>query len=223
MQGTEPEATLRVCEIYATILGESSVAGWPGVIVRLTGCPLHCTWCDTPYAREGGEELTLDAIVERVRHLGLRWVELTGGEPLAQSGARHLITVLLERGFRVVVETGGGVSIADVDPRARLILDVKCPGSGMQDRQIWDNLALLKPEDEVKFVLASREDYEWARDLLQRTGLAERHTVHFSPVVSVERGLAKQDLARWIVADRLPVRLNLQLHVEIWGAGVRGV
>jgi 7-carboxy-7-deazaguanine synthase len=220
--GGESERTLRVCEIYPTILGESGVAGWPGVIVRLVGCPLNCVWCDTPYAREGGEELTLTQILARVAKLRLPLVELTGGEPLYQAATRPLVSMLLDRGHRVVVETGGSVSIMGVDPRARLVLDIKCPGSGATGRQIWDNLHHLKPGDEIKFVIASRADYDWACGVLQRTGIAQHHCVQFSPVEG-PNGLDKKDLAEWIVADRLPVRLNLQLHAWIWGAGVRGV
>jgi len=222
MPAGERERTLRVCEIYATILGESTHAGWPGVIVRLAGCPLNCVWCDTPYAREGGEELTLAQIHARIEKFRLPLIELTGGEPLYQPATRVLVCQLLDRGRRVVIETGGSVSILGVDPRACLVLDVKCPGSGVGNRQIWDNLHHLKPGDEVKFVIASRADYEWARGVLARTGLAQRHAVHFSPVEGPHQ-LEKKDLAEWIVADRLPVRLNLQLHVWIWGPGVRGV
>jgi len=228
------EQTLRVCEIYATILGESTVAGWPGVIVRLAGCPLECLWCDTPYARSGGEELPLGQVLQRIQALGLPLVELTGGEPLMQPATRPLVSLLLDRGHRVVIETGGSVPIMGIDSRALIVLDVKCPGSGMHTRQVWDNLQYLKPADEIKFVLASRVDYEWARDMLQRTGLAQHHAVHFSPVevrgatgadqkAAGAAGISKKELAEWILVDRLPVRLNLQLHVWIWGPGVRGV
>jgi 7-carboxy-7-deazaguanine synthase len=222
MLGAEPERTLRVCEIYATILGESTHAGWPGVIVRLVGCPLNCVWCDTTYAREGGEELKLSQVLARIEKFRLPLVELTGGEPLYQPATRPLVSMLLDRGHRVVIETGGSVPILGVDPRACIVLDVKCPGSGAGGRQVWDNLHHLRPGDEIKFVLASRADYEWARGVLARTGVAQRHVVNFSPVEG-PGGLAKPELAKWIVDDRLPVRLNLQLHVWIWGAGVRGV
>ncbi|MFH1144269.1 MAG: radical SAM protein [Candidatus Eisenbacteria bacterium] len=218
-------AKLGVCEIYASILGESTYAGWPGVIVRLAGCPLRCTWCDTPQAQQRGEEVPIGEILQRATSFGFRLVLLTGGEPLAQPGSRHLVTELLKLGYQVVIETGGGVSIQGVDPRACIVLDIKCPGSGMHDRQVWENLEGLKPEDELKFVLASRSDYEWARDFLRQSGLAERHVIHFSPVQSDDdaSGLTARALAEWIIADRLPVRLNLQLHVCIWGRGQRGV
>jgi 7-carboxy-7-deazaguanine synthase len=253
MYAAGSQATLSVCEIYASILGESTFAGWPGVIVRLAGCPLRCAWCDTPYARQRGEDVAFPEILQRIQSHGFRLVLLTGGEPLAQPGSRHLVTELLNLGYQVVIETGGGVSIQGVDPRACIVLDIKCPGSGMQDRQVWENLDCLKPEDEIKFVLGSRADYEYARDFLRHSALSERHVVHFSPVTVAERnetgetsagsesglgtqetggrrpgpdkarGLAARELAAWIIEDQLPVRLNLQLHVCIWGPGKRGV
>jgi len=219
---------LRVSAIYASILGESTFAGWPGVIVRLAGCPLRCVWCDTPEARTGGEPLTLSQIFERVAGFEIPLVLLTGGEPLAQAGSRFLISMLLSRGLRVIVETGGGASIEGVDPRACLILDVKCPDSGMQARQVGENLERLKPTDELKFVLASRRDYEWARGFITQGDWASRLVVHFSPVepgpsVPAGLGVARRELAEWILADRLPVRLNLQQHVWIWGEGAKNV
>jgi 7-carboxy-7-deazaguanine synthase len=234
--------TLRVSEIYATILGESTFAGWPGVIVRLSGCPLRCVWCDSGFAHGAGDPMTLAAIVDRAAGFSIPLVLLTGGEPLAQVGARFLVSMLISNGLRVLVETGGGVSIEGVDSRACIILDVKCPDSGMSERQVWQNLEWLKPNDEVKFVIASRADYEWARDYVRSNELAPRQVVHFSPVEGLgpadaagstpptpvapgraKQGISKRDLAEWILADRLPVRLNLQQHVWIWGKGVRGV
>ncbi|MBP6875444.1 MAG: radical SAM protein [Candidatus Eisenbacteria bacterium] len=230
MPGAPP--TLSVCEIYASILGESTYAGWPCVILRLAGCPLRCAWCDTPYAQQRGEDVPLPEILSRVAAFGPRLVLLTGGEPLAQPGSRYLVSELLQAGNQVVIETGGGVSIQGVDPRACVVLDIKCPGSGMQDRQVWENLDYVKPEDELKFVIGSRSDYEWAKDFLRHSGLAERQVVHFSPVTAAEQdaarspkvaGVAARELAQWILEDRLPVRLNIQLHVCIWGRGKRGV
>lgn len=218
-----PGATLlEICEIYASIQGESSFAGWPCVLVRLSGCPLRCAYCDTAHAFLPGRVLPLDRVLDEVRACGLPLVELTGGEPLAQSGARPLARALLDEGRRVLIETGGGVSIADVDARARIILDIKTPDSGMCDRQIWENLDLLRPPDEIKIVICSRADYEWARAVVAERALAQRHVVHFAPVGS-GGGDLRRELAEWIVADRLPVRLNLQLHAWIWGAGARGV
>ena len=281
---------LNICEIYASIMGESTYAGWPGVIVRLSGCPLRCAWCDTPYARERGEDVSLGDIIQRVEKYAYRLVLLTGGEPLAQPGSRYLASALAKMGYQVIIESGGGVSIQGVDPRVCIVLDIKCPDSGMQDRQVWENLNWLKPEDEIKFVIASRRDYEWARSYLRKTGIAERHVVHFSPVEREEEaagiaatvagmslaiedagpatagmapaiesekpgdgpgvaavqekaasvakrattdaserprsrvlGIRRSELAGWILEDRLPVRLNIQLHVCIWGRGRRGV
>ncbi len=213
---------LEVCEIYASIQGESSYAGWPCVLVRLTGCPLRCAYCDTPHAFTPGRTMSLTEVLAEVRACGLPLVEVTGGEPLAQAAARPLIAALLDAGYEVLVETGGGVSIEGVDPRARIILDIKTPGSGMCDRQIWANLDLLRPHDEIKIVLCSRADYAWGRAVVGERGLAQRHMVHFAPVAAGGAEL-RRALAEWIVADRLPVRLNLQLHAWIWGAGARGV
>ncbi len=216
------EDALEVCELYASIQGESSFAGWPCVFIRLSGCPLRCAYCDTPHAFGPGEIRTREQILSDVAVQGISLVELTGGEPLAQAGARPLITALLDAGYRVLIETGGGVSIAGVDPRARIILDIKTPDSGMCERQVWENLTRLRPHDELKLVICSRADYEWARDLLARRSLAAAHTVHFSPVTGDDDRL-RRELAEWILADRLPVRLNLPLHAWIWSAGARGV
>ena len=222
MNAPPSAAPLDVCEIYASIQGESSHAGWPCVLIRLAGCPLRCVYCDTPHAFAPGRTLSIAEVLAEVHACGLPLVELTGGEPLAQTGARPLITELLDTGHEVLVETGGGVSIAGVDPRARIILDIKTPESGMCGRQIWANLDLLRPHDEVKIVICSRADYEWARAVVVERGLAPRHVVHFAPVGAGGEAL-RRALAEWIVADRLPVRLNLQLHAWIWGAGTRGV
>lgn len=217
-------ATLRVSEIFTSIQGESTFAGWPCVFIRLAGCPLNCAYCDTPAARapESGVEMTAGDILSRVGAAGIELVELTGGEPLAQDAARGLITTLLDHGYRVLVETGGGVSIAGVDPRAHVVLDVKTPGSGMHERRVAENFDLLKPSDEVKFVICSRTDYEWSRDFVRERRMSERWVVNFSPAEGRE-GISRADMASWILDDRLSVRLNLQLHIWIWGAGARGV
>lgn len=222
MDSAPRAASLDVCEIYASIQGESSYAGWPCVLVRLTGCPLRCAYCDTQHAFAPGRAMSVAEVLAAVRACGLPLVEVTGGEPLAQSGARPLITALLEAGHEVLIETGGGVSIAGVDPRARIILDIKTPGSGVCGQQIWANLDLLRPQDEIKIVLCSRADYEWARALVTERGLTSRHMVHFAPVATGGDAL-RRAVAEWIVTDRLPVRLNLQLHAWIWGTGARGV
>lgn len=205
---------LRVSEIFASLQGESTTVGAPTVFVRLTGCPLRCRWCDTAYAFSGGERLTIDEILARVSDLGLPEVCVTGGEPLAQPACRDLLTALADTGHRVSLETSGALSIAGLDPRVRCVMDLKAPGSGEADKNLWDNLDHLRPHDEVKFVLAGRADYDWAKDVLERHGLARRATVLFSPVAGE---LAPSTLADWIVADRLPVRFQLQLHKILWG------
>ncbi|CUB04658.1 7-carboxy-7-deazaguanine synthase QueE [Tepidiphilus thermophilus] len=205
---------LRVSEIFASLQGESTTVGVPTVFVRLTGCPLRCRWCDTAYAFSGGERLTIDEILARVSDLGLPEVCVTGGEPLAQAACRELLATLADAGHRVSLETSGALSIAGLDPRVRCVMDLKAPGSGEADKNLWDNLDHLRPHDEVKFVLAGRADYDWAKDVLERHGLARRATVLFSPVTGE---LAPSTLADWIVADRLPVRFQLQLHKILWG------
>lgn len=188
--------------------------GVPTVFVRLTGCPLRCHWCDTTYAFRGGERLALDEILARVAAFGLSEVCVTGGEPLAQPACRELLTLLADAGYRVSLETSGAISIAGLDPRVRCVMDLKAPGSGEVDKNLWDNLEHLRAHDEVKFVLADRIDYEWAKDILERHDLARRATVLFSPVAG---SLPPSALAEWIVADRLPVRFQLQLHKILWG------
>jgi 7-carboxy-7-deazaguanine synthase len=211
---------MRVTEIFHSIQGESSFVGQPCVFVRLTGCPLRCTWCDTEYAFYGGSEQSLEHILAKVESYDCRLVEITGGEPLAQSDAFQLITALCDRGYDVLIETSGAIDTAPVDVRAHVILDVKCPGSGMSDRIHWPNLARLTIKDEAKFVLANRADYDWARHVLSAHDLASRCTVLMSPVFGA---LDPRQLAEWVLADRLPVRLQLQLHKFIWAPDMRGV
>ena len=211
---------MRITEIFHSIQGESSYAGQPCVFVRLTGCPLRCTWCDTDYAFHGGQECSLEEVLEKVQTYGCRLVEVTGGEPLAQPESLPLMTRLCDASYTVLLETSGAVDIAPVDPRVHVILDVKCPGSDMTDRMHWPNLSQLAAKDEAKFVLADRADYDWARETLARYDLANRCTVHFSPVFG---SLDLRELAEWILADRLPVRFQLQMHKYIWAPDMRGV
>jgi len=211
---------MRVTEIFHSIQGESSFVGQPCVFIRLTGCPLRCAWCDTEYAFYGGNEQSIEQILGKVESYGCRLVEITGGEPLAQSDAFPLITKLCERGYDVLIETSGAIDTGAVDPRAHVILDVKCPSSGMSDRMHWPNLDRLTLKDEAKFVLADRADYEWARQVFEQHELATRCTVLMSPVFG---SLDPRQLAEWVLADRLPIRLQLQLHKLIWAPDMRGV
>jgi 7-carboxy-7-deazaguanine synthase len=211
---------MRVTEIFHSIQGESTYAGRPCAFVRLTGCPLRCVWCDSEYTFSGGTDLALDDVLARVRAFGCRLVEVTGGEPLHQPEAFALIERLCAEGYEVLVETSGAIDISPVDPRAHIILDVKCPGSGMMNRMDWTNLDRLAGKDEVKFVLKDRADYEFARQVVAAYGLAGRCPVLFSPVFGE---LDPRQLAEWVLADRLPVRLQLQLHKFIWDPTTKGV
>jgi 7-carboxy-7-deazaguanine synthase len=214
-------AMLTVNEIFHSIQGESTYAGAPCVFVRLTACDLRCTWCDTPYAFTDGRKRTVEEVVGEVAAFGCPLVELTGGEPLLQEDVYPLMTALLGRGLTVLLETGGHISLERVPDGVVKIVDVKCPGSGESARNHWPNLDLVGQRDEVKFVIQDRADYEFAREVTRRHALAERcGAVLLSPVHGV---LAPAELASWVLADRLPVRLQLQVHKYIWGAHARGV
>ncbi|WP_454457525.1 7-carboxy-7-deazaguanine synthase QueE [Thauera phenylacetica] len=204
---------LRITEIFASLQGESTRVGLPTVFVRLTGCPLRCSWCDTAYAFSGGETRTLDDLLAEVASHGLRHVCVTGGEPLAQKGCLALLAALCDAGHDVSLETSGALDIAGVDPRVSRIMDLKAPGSGELARNRLENLALLNAHDELKFVLADAADYEWAKQQIADHRLAERCTVLLSPVAGA---LDPAELAGWIVRDRLPVRFQLQLHKILW-------
>jgi 7-carboxy-7-deazaguanine synthase len=212
---------LTVNEIFHSIQGESTHAGRPCVFVRLTACDLRCSWCDTPYAFHEGTKMTVEDVVSRVRDYGCDLVEVTGGEPLLQKDVYSLMQRLLDEGRTVMLETGGHLSVAAVPARVIRIIDVKCPGSGESQRVCWENLDALRATDEVKFVIKDRADYEFARDIVSRYGLpAKTAAVLFSPVHGV---LPARELAEWMLADRLPARLQLQAHKFVWGADVRGV
>lgn len=211
---------LRVNEIFHSIQGESTHAGRPCVFVRLTGCNLRCVWCDTAYAFHDGSALAVDEIVARVAAYGCPLVELTGGEPLLQPEAFDLMRVLVGRGFEVLLETGGSLPIDEVPQGVLRIVDVKCPGSGECGRNRWENLDVLRSGDEVKFVIAGREDYDWAAEVVRSRRLASRAPVLFSPV---EHAMPPADLARWVLDDRLPVRVQLQMHKLLWPGVPKGV
>ena len=218
--GWPSSGSLKVNEIFHSVQGESRHAGRPCVFVRLTACNLRCTWCDTAYAFEQGEEMPQADILERIAGYGTRYVLLTGGEPLLQLQVHRLIAELLERGYEVGIETGGSLDVAPLDRRVTIILDLKCPGSGMQDHNLWTNIERLKATDEVKFVLADRRDYEWAREVIARYGLLERCGVLLSPV---HGELSPRSLAEWMLTDALAARLQMQIHKYIWPPGTRGV
>lgn len=217
---------LRVTEIFHSIQGESTWAGLPCTFIRLTGCPLRCTWCDTEYSFHGGERMELDAIIAKVEEYGTRLVELTGGEPLIHRNAFVLAERLLDLGYTVLVETSGAVDVSPLDPRAHKIVDLKCPGSGEESRNLWSNLEHLTGRDEIKFVIKDRVDYEWARDNIALHGLGQRvldgslRALLFSPVWDA---VDFKDLAEWVLEDRLPVRFQIQMHKLIWGPHVHGV
>lgn len=213
---------LRVTEIFHSIQGESTHAGRPCTFVRLTGCPMRCVWCDSEYTFTGGDHLSMDDILAKVRATECNLVEITGGEPLAQPEAFTLINRLCDEGYEVLLETGGYVSTEKVDSRAKIILDVKCPGSGEEARNHWPNLDLLRADkDEVKFVIANRDDWDFARDIIKRFELEKRAlAILISPVWN---NLDLQEVASWITSSRLKVRMQLQMHKYIWGPEARGV
>ncbi len=213
MDAAEQVLRLRITEVFLSLQGEARDSGWPTVFVRLTGCPLRCTYCDTAYAFHGGEWRSIESILVQVRGFGVRHVCVTGGEPLAQKRCLVLLQRLCDAGFIVSLETSGALDVAAVDPRVSRVLDIKTPASGEVARNHWPNLTVLTGHDQIKFVICNRADYEWAAELLRREALDTRCTVWFSP----SKGeMAERELADWIVADRLPVRFQLQLHKLLW-------
>lgn len=206
---------LRITEIFHSLQGETSTTGLPTTFVRLTGCPLRCGYCDTAYAFEGGQKMALSGIMDRVHDNGARHVTVTGGEPLAQPQCIELLRELCDAGYRVSLETSGAMPVDDVDQRVVKILDLKTPGSGEVHRNLYENIALLLPHDEVKFVICDRQDYDWSCLKMDELGLAERAAeILFSPS---QGQLAPKQLAEWILQDRLSVRMQLQTHKFIWG------
>lgn len=216
------ESTLRITEIFLSIQGESSYAGKPCAFVRLTGCPMRCVWCDSEYTFAGGTRLKFEEIFKQLEDFGCNLVEVTGGEPLAQKQVFPFITELLDKNYEVLIETGGFVSTEKVDKRAKIILDIKCPASGEAERNHWENLEQLNAEkDEVKFVIANLEDWEFAKEIIKKYDLENRtKEILISPVFGIEN---LKEIAENVAQSGLKVRLNLQLHKYIWGADVHGV
>lgn len=205
---------LKIFEIFYSLQGESSRVGLPTIFIRLSGCPMRCHYCDTAYAFQGGSMMTIDEIMNSIKKYDTRYVTVTGGEPLAQKEVLSLLKVLADQNYEVSLETGGGLSIKEVDPRIKIILDIKTPESGEEKKNYWDNLNLMHSKDEIKFVLCSREDYDWAKKILNQYKLTEKCAVLFSPVY---QKLNTTDLGNWILEDQLPVRMQIQLHKLLWG------
>lgn len=216
----QPSTSLQITEIYPSIQGESSLTGIPCTFVRLTGCPLRCNWCDTAYAFEGGKTRTIKSIVEEVKAMPPRMVELTGGEPLAQAGAVDLLFALVESGLETMIETSGSESIAKLPQSTHVVMDLKCPDSKMEHRNLYENIEHLKKTDDIKFVVASRADFDWAVSLVEQQGLTDLCHVLVSPAF----GLVKaEELVGWILDSGLNLRLNLQIHKYIWSPRKKGV
>jgi len=211
---------IKINEIYSSIQGESSHTGLPCTFIRLTGCNLRCVWCDTAYAFHEGKNRSINEIIQEVEKLGIKLVEITGGEPLMQEGVYPLMDVLLKNGYRVMLETGGSLSLEKVPKEVIKIMDLKCPGSGEHEKNNLENLILLAPHDEVKFVILNRADYEWSRDLIKKHKINETAHILFSPVYDK---LELKEMVKWILEDRLPVRLQTQLHKIIWSKETQGV
>ncbi|MEY2864773.1 MAG: 7-carboxy-7-deazaguanine synthase QueE [Candidatus Methylopumilus sp.] len=205
---------LKIFEIFYSLQGESSRVGLPTIFIRLSGCPMRCHYCDTAYAFQGGSMMTIDEIIKTIKKYDTPYVTVTGGEPLAQKEVLSLLKVLADQNYEVSLETGGGLSIKEVDPRIKIILDIKTPESGEEKKNHWDNLNLIHSKDEIKFVLCSREDYDWAKKILNQYKLAEKCDVLFSPVY---QKLNTTNLGNWILEDQLPVRMQIQLHKLLWG------
>ena len=205
---------LKIFEIFYSLQGESSRVGLPTIFIRLSGCPMRCHYCDTAYAFQGGSMMTIDEIIKTIKKYDTLYVTVTGGEPLAQKEVLSLLKVLADQNYEVSLETGGGLSIKEVDPRIKIILDIKTPESGEEKKNYWENLNFIHLKDEIKFVLCSREDYDWAKKIINQYKLPEKCDVLFSPVY---QKLNNTDLGNWILEDQLPVRMQIQLHKLLWG------
>ena len=207
-------AQLKIFEIFYSLQGESSRVGLPTIFIRLSGCPMRCHYCDTAYAFQGGSMMGMDDIMSSIKKYDTRYVTVTGGEPLAQKEVLNLLKTLADSDYEVSLETGGGLSIKEVDPRVKIILDIKTPESGEEKKNHWENLEVINSKDEIKFVLCSREDYDWAKQILDQYQLTGKCEILFSPVY---QKLNATDLADWILKDQLHVRMQIQLHKLLWG------
>ena len=205
---------LKIFEIFYSLQGESSRMGLPTIFIRLSGCPMRCHYCDTAYAFQGGSMMGIEDIMASIKQYDTRYVTVTGGEPLAQKEVIHLLKTLADSNYEVSIETGGGLSIKEVDPRIKIILDIKTPESGEEKKNHWENLDMISLKDEIKFVLCSREDYDWAKKILDQYKLIQKCSVLFSPVY---QKLDVTDLGDWILKDQLHVRMQIQLHKLLWG------
>ncbi|MCH2606201.1 MAG: radical SAM protein [Nitrospinales bacterium] len=211
---------IKINEIYLSVQGESTHTGLPCIFIRLTGCNLRCSWCDTAYAFHEGKNMSIDEILQKVENFGIHLVEITGGEPLMQDNVYTLMRRLIEKGYKVMLETGGSISLERVPKDVIKIMDLKCPGSGEQEKNNLDNLKLLAPHDEVKFVILDKKDYEWSRDIIKKYKINETAHILLSPVFDK---LELKEMVKWILEDRLPVRLQTQLHKIIWDKNTIGV
>ena len=211
---------IKINEIYLSVQGESTHTGLPCIFIRLSGCNLRCSWCDTAYAFHEGKNMSIDEILQKVANFGIRLVEITGGEPLMQDNVYTLMRKLIKKGYKVMLETGGSISLERVPKEVIKIMDLKCPGSGEQEKNNLDNLKLLVPHDEVKFVILDKKDYEWSRDIIKRYKINETARILMSPVFDK---LELKEIVKWILKDRLPVRLQTQLHKIIWDKNTIGV
>ena len=211
---------IKINEIYLSVQGESTHTGLPCIFIRLTGCNLRCSWCDTAYAFHEGKNMSIDEILQKVESFGIHLVEITGGEPLMQDNIYTLMMRLIKKGYKVMLETGGSISLERVPKDVIKIMDLKCPGSGEQEKNNLDNLKLLAPHDEVKFVILDRKDYEWSRDIIKKYKINETAHILLSPVFDK---LELKEMVKWILEDRLPVRLQTQLHKIIWDKNTIGV